>query len=211
MQPFTTVRAVAAPLDLAKIDTGTIVPVRFHRLRRRPGHADYADAFLHDLRFDEQDRPRAEFVLNRPVYRGAAILVTGADFGCGSSRESAAYAVLDYGIRALIGASFGDVFTANCLQNGVLPVVLPEDTVKDLSRQLHDTPGAMVEVDLANQVVTAPDGTRHGFVIDPTRKQRLLEGLDDVGVTFTHLAAIEAFEGRYREEMPWIAALPGRR
>lgn len=211
MRPFTTVRAVAAPLDLAKIDTGMIVPVRFHRLRRRPGHADYADAFLHDLRFDQQGRPRSEFVLNRPAYRGAGILVTGADFGCGSSRESAAYAVLDYGIRALVGASFGDVFAANCLQNGVLPVLLAEDIVKDLTRQLRDAPGAMMEVDLVQQIVVAPDGARHAFVIDPTRRERLLEGLDDVGVTLTHLPAIEAFEGRYREELPWIAHLPERR
>ena len=211
MQPFTTVRAVAAPLDLAKIDTGMIVPVRFHRLRRRPGHADYADAFLHDLRFDQQGQPRPEFVLNQPGYRGAGILVTGADFGCGSSRESAAYAVLDYGIRALVGESFGDVFAANCLQNGVLPVVLAEDVVRDLTRQLCDAPGAMMEVDLERQIVTAPDGTVHGFTIDPTRKERLLAGLDDVGVTLTHLTAIETFERRYRAELPWIAPLPERR
>jgi 3-isopropylmalate/(R)-2-methylmalate dehydratase small subunit len=205
MKPFTTLAAVAAPLDLAKIDTGMIVPVRFHRLRRRAGHADYANAFLHDLRFDEHDRPRPEFVLNRPEYRGAEILVTGADFGCGSSRESAAYAVLDYGVRALIGASFGDVFMGNCMQNGILPVVLPEDAVQALWRQLREAPGSRIEVDLPAQTVTAPDGARHRFDIDPTRKERLLAGLDDVGITLAHLAAIEAFERHYHAEMTWLA------
>lgn len=205
MKPFTTLKAVAAPLEIAKIDTGMIVPIRFHRLRRRPGHADYANAFLHDLRFDQHDRPRPDFVLNLPAYRGAEILVTGADFGCGSSRESAAYAVLDYGVRSVIGASFGDVFAANCMQNGILPVVLPESAVQALSRQILDTPGAQVEVDLPNQLVTAPDGTRHGFDIDPTRKERLLKGLDDVGVTLEHLAAIEDFEHRYHGETTWLA------
>src|SRR5690349_8870788 len=130
MDAFTTLTAIAAPLEIAKIDTGMIVPGRFQRLRRRPGHTDYADVFLHDLRFDDNDRPRADFVLNDPAYRGAKILVTGPDFGCGSSRESAAYAVLDSGARALIGPSFGDVFVGNCMQNGVLPIVLALEVVQ---------------------------------------------------------------------------------
>src|SRR5262245_52032875 len=125
MEAFTRITGIAAPLEIAKIDTGMIVPGRFQRLRRRPGQRDYADVFLHDLRFDERGTPRAQFVLNRVVYRDAVILVTGPDFGCGSSRESAAYAVLDFGVRALIGPSFGDVFVGNRMQNGVLPVVLP--------------------------------------------------------------------------------------
>lgn len=205
MKPFTRLYAVAAPLDIAKIDTGMIVPGRFQRIRRRPGHADYAEVFLYDLRFDEDGKPRPEFVLNQPAYRNAEILVTGADFGCGSSRESAAYAVLDYGIRALVGRSFGDVFIGNCMQNGVLPVILAEDAVKTLWRQLQGSPGAKIVVDLPNQTVTAPDGTEYRFDIDPTRKERLLNGLDDVGVTLQHLAEIEAFEARYRAEMTWLA------
>ncbi len=123
MQPFTTLTAVAAPLEIAKIDTGVIVPGRFMRIRRQPGVTDYADVFLHDLRFDENDRPREDFVLSRPAYKGAGILVTGIDFGCGSSREGAAYAVLDFGVRALVGPGFGDVFVGNCLQNGIVPAV----------------------------------------------------------------------------------------
>ena len=206
MQPFTTLTAVAAPLDIAKIDTGVIVPGRFLRIRRLPGVADYADAFLHDLRFDENDRLRPDFVLNLASYRGAGILVTGTDFGCGSSREGAAYAVLDFGVRALIGPSFGDVFVGNCLQNGIVPAVLPLPAVQDLWRQLKEAPGAQITVDLANQTVVAPDGTRHEFAIDPTRKERLLKGLDDVGVTLGHLPDIEAFEQAYRARMPWLAS-----
>ena len=206
MQPFTTLTAVAAPLDMAKIDTGVIVPGRFMRIRRRVGIADYADAFLHDLRFDENEQMRPDFVLNLAAYRGAGILVTGTDFGCGSSREGAACAVLDFGVRALIGPSFGDVFVANCLQNGIVPAVLPLAAVRDLWRQLKDAPGAQITVDLASQTVVAPDGTRHAFAIDPTRKERLLQGLDDVGVTLGHLPDIEAFEQAYRARMPWLAS-----
>jgi 3-isopropylmalate/(R)-2-methylmalate dehydratase small subunit len=205
MQPFTTLTAVAAPLDIAKIDTGVILPGRFMRVRRIPGVADYANAFVHDLRFDENDQPRADFVLNLPEYRGAGILVTGIDFGCGSSREGAACAVLDFGVRALIGPGFGDVFAANCLQNGIVPAVLPINVVQDLWRQLKQAPGVQITVDLVHQTVVAPDGTRHAFDIDATRKERLLKGLDDVGVTLTHLPQIEAFEDAYRQRMPWLA------
>ena len=205
MEAFTTLTAVAAPLEIAKIDTGMIAPGRFQRIRRRPGHADYADGFLHDLRFDENDMPRAGFVLNQPAYRGAGILVTGPDFGCGSSRESAAYSVLDYGVRALIGPSFGDVFVGNCMQNGIVPVVLPIDAVQALWRQLKAAPGVAMTVDLRAQTVTVPDGAVHRFEIDPTRKERLLKGLDDVGVTLEHLPQIEAFENEYRRRRPWLA------
>jgi len=205
MQPLTALTAVAAPLEIAKIDTGMIIHTRFNRQYRRPGHADYAGAFLHDLRCDEHDRPRPEFVLNHPAYRGAQILVTAADFGCGSSREGAAYAVLDYGIRVLIGPGFGDIFFGNCLQNGVLPVVLPQKAVTALWRQLRDQPGARITVDLEKQTVTGPAGAQYRFEIDPTRKERLLLGLDDVGVTLRHLPEIDAFEARYRSEMTWLA------
>ena len=207
MQPFTTLTAVAAPLELAKIDTGMIVPGRFQRLPRRAGHADYARVFLHDLRFDEHEHPRADFILNQPAYQQTGILVTGPDFGCGSSRESAAYATLDFGVRALIGASFGDVYRGNCLQSGVLTITLPPSVVSGLFAQLHAAPGATLTVDLPTQTVIAPDGSAHAFDIDATRKERLLKGLDDVGVTLQHLAQIEAFEAQYRSDMPWLAHL----
>jgi 3-isopropylmalate/(R)-2-methylmalate dehydratase small subunit len=204
MTPFTTLTALAAPLEIAKIDTGMIAPGRFQRIRRRPGHADYADVFLHDLRFDRDDEPRPDFVLNQPAYRGAKILVTGPDFGCGSSRESAAYALLDYGVRALVGPSFGDVFVGNCMQNGIVPVVLPIAAVQSLWRQLNASPGIAMTVDLPNQTVTAPDGTAHDFDIDATRKERLMKGLDDVGITLEQLPRIEAFEKAYHVRKPWL-------
>jgi 3-isopropylmalate/(R)-2-methylmalate dehydratase small subunit len=204
MTPFTALTAVAAPLEIAKIDTGMIAPGRFQRIRRRPGHADYADVFLHDLRFVANDKPRPDFVLNDPAYRAAKILVTGPDFGCGSSRESAAYALLDYGIRALIGPSFGDVFVGNCMQNGIVPVVLPIEFVQSLWAQLKASPGVPMSVDLRKQTVTAPDGSVHAFDIDPTRKERLMKGLDDVGVTLEHLPQIEAFESEYGARKPWL-------
>jgi 3-isopropylmalate/(R)-2-methylmalate dehydratase small subunit len=207
MTPFTTLTAVAAPLDIAKIDTGMIVPGRFQRLPRRPGHADYAHVFLHDLRFDEMEQPRAAFILNQPAYRNTGILVTGPDFGCGSSRESAAYATLDFGVRALIGVSFGDVYRGNCMQNGVLTITLAPAVVTSLLRQLHAAPGAAITVNLPQQTVTALDGATHVFDIDATRKERLLQGLDDVGVTLQHLAQIEAFEAQYRADMPWLAPI----
>lgn len=205
MESFTTLTAIAAPLDIAKIDTGVIIPGRFLRARRKPGEATYENAFLHDLRFDEQDRPRADFVLNDPAYRGAGILVTGPDFGCGSSREGAAYAVRDYGVRALIGPSFGDVFVGNCMQNGIVPVVLELSVIQAIWAQLKARPGARMTVDLPNQVVVDVEGGRHAFAIDATRKQRLLHGLDDVGVTLTHREAIEAFERAYAQRRPWRA------
>lgn len=205
MKPFTTLTAVAAPLNIAKIDTGMIVPGRFQRLPRRPGQADYARVFLHDLRFDEHGKPRADFVLNQPAYQNAGILMTGPDFGCGSSRESAAFATLDFGVRALIGASFGDVYRGNCLQSGVLTITLPPTVVQRFFELLEAAPGATFCVDLPNQTVTAPDGSVHHFDIDPTRKLRLTQGLDDVGVTLQHLKQIEAFEAQYRNDMPWLA------
>lgn len=207
MTPFTTLSAVAVPLDVAKIDTGMIMPGRFSRKYRRPFHPDYAEAFLYDLRFDASEKLRPEFVLNRPEYQGARIMVTAADFGCGSSRETAAYAVLDYGLKALIGPSFGEIFQANCLQNGILIVVLQQDMVSELWRQLLATPGSTVTIDLERQEVKAPEGQVYGFDIDPTRKRRLLLGQDDIDVTMEYQTQLEAFEEAYREEMTWLAPI----
>jgi len=205
MQPFTVLDAPAVSLEVAKIDTGMIIPGRFLRKPRRPGEATYAEAFLRDLRFDESGVPRADCVLNDPAYRNAQILITAADFGCGSSREGAAYAALDYGFRALIGPGFGDIFYGNCLQNGLLPVVLHEAQVETLRTQVKSDPGAHIRIDLAAQTVTAADGSVFPFAIDATRKERLLEGLDDVGVTLKHLPEIEAFEAKQRAFLTWLA------
>jgi 3-isopropylmalate/(R)-2-methylmalate dehydratase small subunit len=203
MKPFTILTAAAVPLPVAKIDTGMILPGRFMRRHRRPGH-DYGEAFLHDLRFDEHGRPRPDCPLNDPAYGVPRILVTDADFGCGSSREGAAYAVMDYGFQALIGPSFAEIFYANCLQNGIPPVVLPEATVHRLWAQLQGNPGAEVTIDLPNQVVIDPEGGRHGFEINPLRKDRLVRGLDDIDVTREYGGEIAAFETARRAAFPWL-------
>jgi 3-isopropylmalate/(R)-2-methylmalate dehydratase small subunit len=203
MQPFTVVTAVAAPLEIAKIDTGMILPGRYMRRHRRPGH-DYGEAFLYDLRFDDNGKPRADFPTNQPAYRDAKILVTDQDFGCGSSREGAAFAVMDFGLQALVGVSFGEIFQGNCVQNGIVAVTLPEAAIHDLWRQLREKPGAEITIDLPNQTVIAPDGNRHGFDISPLRKDRLVRGIDDIDVTLEYRDAIEAFETRRRAAIPWL-------
>ena len=203
MQPFTVLTAVAAPLEIAKIDTGMILPGRYMRRHRRPGH-DYGEAFLYDLRFDENGKPRADFPTNQPAYRDAKILVTDQDFGCGSSREGAAFAVMDFGLQALVGVSFGEIFQGNCIQNGIVAVTLPEAAIHDLWRQLREKPGAEITIDLPNQTVTAPDGNLHGFDISPLRKDRLVRGIDDIDVTLEYRDAIEAFETRRRAAVPWL-------
>jgi 3-isopropylmalate/(R)-2-methylmalate dehydratase small subunit len=203
MQPFTVLTAVAAPLEIAKIDTGMILPGRYMRRHRRPGH-DYGEAFLYDLRFDDKGQPRADFPTNQPAYRDAKILVTDQDFGCGSSREGAAFAVMDFGLQALVGVSFGEIFQGNCIQNGIVAVTLPEATIHDLWRQLREKPGAEITIDLPNQTVIAPDGNLHGFDINPLRKDRLVRGIDDIDVTLKYRDAIEAFETRRRAAIPWL-------
>ena len=203
MEPFTVLTAVAAPLEIASIDTGMILPGRYMRRHRRPGH-DYGEAFLYDLRFDATGQPRADFVLNAPVYRNAKILVTDRDFGCGSSREGAAFAVMDFGLRALVGPSFGEIFQVNCIQNGILAVTLAETFVQDLWRQLRERPGAEMTIDLPNQTLIAPDRGRHSFDISPLRKDRLVRGIDDIDVTLEFGDAIESFEAKRRAATPWL-------
>jgi len=201
MEPFTELAAVAVPLDDASIDTGRIFPSRF---LRKPRSAGYGDFLFRDMRFDGEGNECPACILNQPPYRAARVLVTGPNFACGSSREPAVYALVDAGFRCVIAPSFGDIFFSNCFRNGLLPVVLPAEAVQTLRRQLHDSPGATVAVDLARQTVTGPTGDRFTFEIDPGRKQRLLRGLDDVALALECLPPIEAFEGRYGAERPWL-------
>jgi 3-isopropylmalate/(R)-2-methylmalate dehydratase small subunit len=203
MQPFTVLTAAAVPLEIASVDTGMILPGRYMRRHRRPGH-DYGEAFLYDLRFDEAGRPRTDFVLNDPIYRDAKILVTGRDFGCGSSREGAAFAVMDFGLRALVGTSFGEIFQVNCIQNGIVAITLPESIIQDLWRQLRERPGAAMTIDLPNQSVIAPDRSAHAFDISPLRKDRLVRGIDDIDVTLGYRDEIERFELKRRAAVPWL-------
>jgi len=203
MQPFTVLTAVAAPLPIAKIDTGMILPGRFMRRHRRPDH-DYGEAFLYYLRFDEKGQPRPDFPINQPAYKDAKILVTDSDFGCGSSREGAAFAVMDFGLKALVGPSFADIFQGNCIQNGIPVITLPEAAIHDMWRQLRAKPGAEMTIDLPSQVVVAPNGARHSFDISPLRKERLIRGIDDIDVTLEYRAAIDRFEIKRKALLPWL-------
>jgi 3-isopropylmalate/(R)-2-methylmalate dehydratase small subunit len=201
MEAFTTLTAVAAPLDLANVDTDKIIPGRFLRKLRGPGYDKLA---FHDIRFNADGSENPDFVLNQAPYRNAKILVAAANFGCGSSREAAVYVMSDFGIRSVIAPSFGDIHYGNELQNGMLPVVLPDAVCATLRAQLQASPGAQVSVDLATQTVTGPDGARYTFDIDAGHKERLLKGLDDIGLVMQHIGEIEAFEARHAAAMPWL-------
>ena len=202
MEAFTKLTAIAAPLDMANIDTDKIIPGRFLRKLRGPGYDKLA---FHDIRFHADGSENPDFVLNKAPYRAAKILVAAANFGCGSSREAAVYVMFDFGIRAVIAPSFGDIHYGNELQNGMLPVVLPDAVCASLRAQLHASPGATISIDLDAQHVTAPDGARHAFEIDANAKERLLKGLDDIGLVMQYSSEIEAFEQRHRQAMPWLA------
>jgi 3-isopropylmalate/(R)-2-methylmalate dehydratase small subunit len=201
MDPFVRLSAVAAPIDLPNVDTDRIIPARF---LRRPRESGYGPLLFHDVRFAGDGSERPEFVLNRPGYRDARILVTAENFGCGSSREMAVWALLDYGIRVVVGPSFGDIFFENCFKNGALAIVLPGDVAASLRRALAERPGTILTVDLESQAITGPDGVRIRFEVDPFRKCGLLSGQDEVALTLEHLPAIEAFETRRRAELPWL-------
>jgi 3-isopropylmalate/(R)-2-methylmalate dehydratase small subunit len=201
MEPFTTLTAVAVPIDLPNVDTDRIIPARFLRRPQGPGFERF---LFHDLRFQDDGSERQDFILNRPAYRSARILVAAQNFACGSSREAAVWTLVAYGFRAFIAPSFGDIFAQNCGKNGALAIVLATETVAGLRRQLHERPGSEMTVDLEAQAVTGPDGTRHGFEVDPFLKECLLSGRDEIALTLSHEAAIIAFEERHRQEMPWL-------
>ena len=203
MEPFTTLTAAAAPLDLPDIDTDRIIPARF--LRKPRGAPGYATFLFHDVRFTGDGAEKPDFVLNQAPYRGAQILVVAENFGCGSSREMAVWALAANGIRAVIAPSLGDIFHQNCFKNALLPVILPSTVVADLRRQLHERPGATVTIDLEAQTVTGPDGAAQRFEIDAFRKQMLLTGRDDIALTLGYERAIAAFEARRGAETPWLA------
>jgi len=193
-QPFTTLTAVAASMPAANVDTDAIVPARFMKTLTRRGLGTH---LFHDLRYDARGAERPDFVLNRESNRNAAILIAYENFGCGSSREHAPWALLDYGIRCVIAPSFGDIFAANCLKNGVLPVTLARASCE---RLMHDAgAGALVTVDLERQVVTSASG-RWSFATDAFRRELLLRGEDDIDVTLRYGAAIDAYEARPAEE-----------
>jgi 3-isopropylmalate/(R)-2-methylmalate dehydratase small subunit len=204
MIPFIKVTSVVAPLDRVNVDTDQIIPKQFLKRIERTGFGEFA---FFDWRYTEDGRPNPDFELSAPAYQGAGILAAGRNFGCGSSREHAPWALQEYGIRAIIAPSFADIFRNNCIQNGMLPVVLPEEHVQAIIRRAQETPGFRLTVDLEEQVVYDDEGfIREPFEVDPFVRHRLLNGLDDIGMTLKDEGSIEAFEAR---RPAWAGVLGG--
>jgi 3-isopropylmalate/(R)-2-methylmalate dehydratase small subunit len=202
MQPFTTLTGIAAPLPLVNVDTDKIIPARHLKTIKRTGLGVH---LFETLRYHDDGSERSEFVLNRERYRAASILIAGENFGCGSSREHAPWALLDFGIRAVIAPSFADIFFNNCFKNGILPVVLPQDQVEILQREASEAEDPTFTVDLEIQEVRRPTGNQvFTFAVDPFRKHCLLNGLDDVGLTMQKARRIDDFEAAQRASQPWL-------
>ena len=200
MEAFTRLDAKAAPLPLANIDTDQIIPKQFLKTVEREG---LGKGLLYDYRFDEQGRERPDFVLNRPEYKGVGVLVAGDNFGCGSSREHAPWALMDFGVRCVIATSFADIFYNNCFQNGLLPVTLPAAEVQEL---MDEAKGGnhVTSVDLAAQTVTSPSGKVFRFEIDAKRKEKMLKGLDAIGETLQRAKSIDTYEMKRALAQPWL-------
>lgn len=205
MEPFITHSGLVVPLDRTNVNTDEITPARFLKTIRRSG---FENALFANWRFtDPQGKiPDPSFVLNQPRYVNATILLAEDNFGCGSSREHAPWAIRDYGFRCMIAPSFADIFYNNSFNNGLLPVTLPHATVRELFAELEATEGYTLSVDLAEQTVTTPAGRVMRFEIDPFRKEALLKGLDNIGWTLSHTDEIRAYEERRKQEAPWIFA-----
>jgi 3-isopropylmalate/(R)-2-methylmalate dehydratase small subunit len=203
MQKFTTLRGVAAPLPMINVDTDMIIPKQFLKTIKRTG---LGKNLFDELRYEMDGKEKPEFVLNQPAYRKAQILVAGENFGCGSSREHAPWALLDFGIRCIIAPSFADIFYNNCFKNGILPIKLPQSEVDKLMDDARRGSNAIITIDLAKQEITGPDGGHLHFEIDAFRKHCLLNGLDDIGLTLEKAASIDSFEARDRMARPWMWA-----
>ncbi|MBL8658193.1 MAG: 3-isopropylmalate dehydratase small subunit [Rhodospirillales bacterium] len=202
MDPFTKLTGVVAPLPMINVDTDMIIPKQFLKTIQRSG---LGSSLFFEMRYGDDGAEKADFVLNRPAYRGAQILVAGENFGCGSSREHAPWALLDFGIRCIIAPSFADIFFNNCFKNGILPVVLPRAEV-DALMAIAERGGETLSVDLERQEIACPDGTTIPFDVDPFRKACLLGGLDEIGLTLQKATAIDAFEQEHRTRHPWLFA-----
>ena len=212
MKPFVKHNGLVVPLDRANVDTDAIIPKQFLKSIKRTGFGPNAfDEWRYLDRgepgMDNSKRPlNPEFVLNQPRYQGASVLLARENFGCGSSREHAPWALEDYGFRAIIAPSYADIFYNNCFKNGLLPIVLPAETVDQLFKEAFAAEGYALTVDLAAQTVTTPSGEAFGFEVDAERKHRLLNGLDDIGITLQYVDRIKAYEARRKNETPWLFA-----
>lgn len=201
MDKFTTLTGIAAPLPLINVDTDMIIPKQFLKTIQRSG---LGKNLFDEMRYTTDGAEIADFVLNKPAYRNAQILVGGDNFGCGSSREHAPWALLDFGIRCVIAPAFADIFYNNCFKNGILPIVLPQEIVDQLMDDAQNGANATLTVDLENQTITRPDGQTVTFEVDAFRKHCLLNGLDDIGLTMEKSAAIESFEAKAAQDRPWV-------
>jgi 3-isopropylmalate/(R)-2-methylmalate dehydratase small subunit len=201
MEKFTVLTGVAAPLPMINVDTDMIIPKQFLKTIKRTG---LGKNLFDEMRYTPDGKEVADFVLNKQAYRSARILVAGANFGCGSSREHAPWAIADFGIRCVIAPSFADIFFNNCFKNGILPITLPQNQVDKLLDDASRGSNAIVTIDLAKQVITGPDGGSISFEVDPFRKHCLLNGLDDIGLTLQREGKIAAFEEARKTASPWL-------
>jgi 3-isopropylmalate/(R)-2-methylmalate dehydratase small subunit len=201
MTPFTTLTGVAAPLPLINIDTDMIIPKQFLKTIARTG---LGKNLFDEMRYTQDGAEIPGFVLNQPAYRKAEILVAGENFGCGSSREHAPWALLDFGIRCVIAPSYADIFYGNCFKNGILPITLPQDQVDALMEDARRGENARITIDLEAQTVTSSDGRQFRFEVDAFKKHCLLNGLDDIGLTMEKKTSIDAFESRAATLRPWV-------
>ena len=201
MDKFTTLTGIAAPMPLVNIDTDMIIPKQFLKTIHRSG---LGKNLFDEMRFNADGTEVADFILNQPAYRESQIIVAGDNFGCGSSREHAPWALLDYGIRCVISTSFADIFYNNCFKNGILPIVMPQEVVDVLMEDARKGANARMTVDLENLTVTTSDGQSFGFELDPFRRHCLLNGLDDIGLTMEKSSAIDTFETQMAQSRPWV-------
>jgi 3-isopropylmalate/(R)-2-methylmalate dehydratase small subunit len=201
MEKFHKLTGIAAPLPLINVDTDMIIPKQFLKTIKRSG---LGVNLFDEMRYDDDGNEIADFVLNKPQYREAEILIAGDNFGCGSSREHAPWAIKDFGIRCVIAPSFADIFFNNCFKNGILPIALPQDQIDVLMKDAEKGSNARMTVDLENQTVTTSDGEVFSFEVDQFKKHCLLEGLDDIGLTMEKAAAIDTFEAQAASARPWV-------
>ncbi len=200
MEKFEKLSGVAAPMPLVNIDTDMIIPKVFLKTIKRSG---LGVNLFDEMRYDREGNEKPDFVLNKPQYRDAKILVAGDNFGCGSSREHAPWAIADFGIKCVISTSFADIFYNNCFKNGILPLVLPEDAVDTLMKDAEKGANSIIEVDLENQTIVSSDGEIFRFEVDPFKKHCLLNGLDDIGLTMEKEDQIAAYESKASQQFPW--------
>lgn len=203
MKKFTSIKGPAAPLPMINVDTDQIIPKQYLTAISRAG---LGKGLFHDFRYDMNDDVNPEFILNREPYTDAKILIAGENFGCGSSREHAPWALDDFGIRCVIAPSFADIFFNNCVKNGVLLIKMPEEQVMALMQVAENPQACVLEIDLESQTITMADGSTQSFEIEPFRKHRLMNGLDDIGLTLEHEEAISQFEARQKAAQPWLYA-----